>query len=293
MPSLKSGWMVVAGFLFGCMGVFVKLGAQHFSSAELVFYRSLFGLLVIFLIARLQGLPLATRCWKMHLWRGLSGFVALMLFFYAIGALPLATAMTLNYTSPLFLAFLSTLVLRERLRLPLFLGIALGFVGVVLLLRPTWHQDQLAAGLMGLTSGFFAGIAYLNVRQLGQAGEPPLRVVFYFTLLCTVGGGLWMALHTFHSVRLEDLLLLLGLGTTATLAQLAMTHAYRDGETLVAGSLAYSTVIFASLWGMLLWGEILVLSSWLGIALIVISGIIASRSNPLSAHKNPIQEKSP
>lgn len=293
MPSLKSGWMVVAGFLFGGMGVFVKLGAQHFSSAELVFYRSLFGLLVIFLIARLQRLPLATRCWKMHLWRGLSGFAALMLFFYAIGALPLAAAMTLNYTSPLFLAFLSTLVLRERLRLPLFLGIVLGFAGVVLLLRPTWHQDQLAAGLMGLTSGFLAGIAYLNVRQLGQAGEPPLRVVFYFTLLCTVGGGLWMTLHTFHSVGLEDFLLLLGLGATATLAQLAMTHAYRDGETLVAGSLAYSAVVFASLWGMLLWGENLALSSWLGIALIVISGIIASRSSPLSMQKNPTQENSP
>lgn len=277
MPALKSGWMVVAGFLFGCMGVFVKLGAQYFSSAELVFYRSLFGLLAIFLIVRARRLPLATPCWKAHLWRGLSGFAALMLFFYAIGSLPLATAVTLNYTSPLFLAFLTTLVLRERLHWPLALAILLGFVGVVLVLRPTLHQEQLVTGLGGLASGFLAGIAYLNVKQLGQMGEPEWRIVFYFTLLSTVGGGIWMIVHTFHPLEWDSFILLLGMGVTATLAQLAMTRAYREGSTLVAGSLAYSTVIFASLWGIVLWGEVLSPTSWMGVAIIVISGIIASR----------------
>lgn len=277
---MKSSWMVVAGFLFGLMGVFVKLGAQYFTSAELVFYRSLFGLLVIWLIVRVQGLPLATPAWKMHAWRGLSGFVALMLFFYAMVALPLATAVTLNYTSPLFLAFLSTLVLKERPHWPRMLAIALGFVGVTLLLRPTLHQDQAFAGLLGLGSGFLAGIAYLNVKQLGQMGEPEWRVVFYFTLISTVGGAAWMLAHRFHPVTPRGFLLLLGLGTTATLAQLAMTRAYRKGKTLAVGSLAYSTVVFAALWGIALWGEMLSPLSWLGIALIVLSGVIATRVTP-------------
>ena len=269
--------MVVAGFLFGCMGVFVKLGAPFFSSAELVFYRSLFGLLVIALIVISRNLTVATRHWKMHVWRGLSGFAALMLFFYAIGRLPLATAVTLNYTAPLFLAFLSVLILKERPHLPLILAILLGFAGVVLLLRPTLHQEQITAGLMGLASGFLAAIAYLNVKQLGQIGEPSFRIVFYFTLVCTVGGGLWMAAHTFHPVKPLSFLLLLGLGTSATLAQLAMTRAYREGNTLVVGSLAYSTVVFASLWGIALWHEMPPLFSWLGIALIILSGTLASR----------------
>jgi drug/metabolite transporter (DMT)-like permease len=270
--------MVVASFLFGCMGMFVKLGAQYFSSAELVFYRSLFGLLAIFLIVWARRLPLATPYWKMHLWRGVSGFAALMLFFYAIGSLPLATAITLNYTSPLFLALFTTLILRERLRLALIFAISLGFVGVALVLRPTLHQEQIVAGLMGLTSGFLAGIAYLNVKHLGQMGEPSFRVVFYFTLLCTVGGGVWMVAHTFHPITPANFLLLLGLGLSATLAQLAMTHAYREGNTLVVGSLAYSTVIFASLWGTLLWNEVLSASGWLGILLIIVSGVTASRA---------------
>ena len=111
---MKSGWMVVAGFLFALMGVFVKLGAKHFSSAELVFYRSLIGLVVIYAIVRQQGLSLSTPHRRMHIWRGLSGFFALMMFFYAIGALPLASAITLNYTSPLFLALLLTVVLKQK-----------------------------------------------------------------------------------------------------------------------------------------------------------------------------------
>ncbi len=277
---MTSSWMIVAGILFSIMGVFVKLGAQYFSSAELVFYRSLFGLLVIYLIIRLQGLSLATPNLKMHFWRGLSGFVALMLFFHAISALPLATAITLNYTSPLFLALFTTVMLREGPRPLLIFTIILGFAGVVLLLRPTLHAEQLSAGLLGLFSGFLAGIAYLNVRQLGALGEPEWRVVFYFTLFSTLGGGIWMLFHTFHALTLTRLAILLALGTTATLAQLAMTRAYRTGNTLVVGSLAYSTVIFASLWGVLLWQEILPLGSWLAIALIVLSGVISLRTTP-------------
>lgn len=133
---------------------------------------------------------------------------------------------------------------------------------------------------MGLASGFLAAIAYLNVKQLGQIGEPSFRIVFYFTLICTFGGGIWMGIHAFHPVSPRNFLLLLGLGATATLAQLAMTRAYREGDTLVVGSLAYSTVIFASLWGILLWQEILPLTSWMGIALIILSGVLASRVAP-------------
>lgn len=273
---MKSGWMVVAGFLFALMGVFVKLGAQHFSSAELVFYRSLIGLAVIYAIVRQQKLALATPHLRTHLWRGLSGFFALMLFFYAIGALPLASAITLNYTSPLFLALLLTIVLKQKPRWWLIGALVVGFIGVVLLLNPRFDGADFWPRLLGLGSGMLAGVAYLNVRQLGQAGEPEWRVVFYFTLVCTIGAGLWMLVHEFHVVTWDTLPILLGLGATATLAQLAMTRAYRLGNTLVVGSLAYSTVIFASLFGILLWDEALPLASWIAIALIVASGVISS-----------------
>ena len=277
---MKSSWMIVAGILFALMGVFVKLGSAYFSSAELVFYRSLIGLLVIFIIVRTQNFPLATPNWKMHIWRGLSGFVSLMLFFYAITQLPLATAITLNYTAPLFLTLITIIILKDRPHGAMLFAILLGFAGVILLLRPTLHQEQLISGLMGLTSGCLAGVAYFNVKQLGKIGEPEWRVVFYFTLISTVGAGIWMLAHHFHPLTPENLLVLLGLGTTATLAQLAMTRAYRLGSTMLVGTLAYSTVIFASLLGIALWHEVLPLTSWLAIAIIITSGIISARVTP-------------
>ena len=267
--------MLVAGFLFGCMGVFVKLGAQYFSSVELVFYRSFIGLLVVYVILRQQRVAVSTKLWQGHLWRGLSGSLALMLFFYCITVLPLATAVTLNYTSPLFLALLTTLVLKERLHLTLALTITLGFIGIVLLLQPTLEHNQLISGLLGLISGFFAGFAMMNVRQLGLRGEPDSRVVFYFSLIAAVISGVAMLLDTIHPVTFHNILILIGLGSSATLAQLAMTRAYRTGKTLVAGSLAYSTVVFASLFGMIIWGEKLPAVGWLGMILIIASGVLS------------------
>ena len=272
--------MLVAGLLFGCMGVFVKLGAAHFSYIELVFYRSFFGLLLVYGIMRSQRIGVATQHWRNHLWRGLSGSVAIALFFYCITVLPLATAVTLNYTAPLSLTLLTMLVFKDRFHLPLTIAIGVGFCGVVLLLHPTLQQDQLLPGLLGLISGFLAGVAYLNVKQLAMIGEPDTRTVFYFSLIASLGSGVWILFGTVHAITLEGFAILLGLGSSATLAQLAMTRAYRTGRTLVVGSLAYSTIVFASLFGMLLWDETLSLGSWLGMAFIIASGVLSLRLSP-------------
>lgn len=277
---MGSLWMLVAGFLFACMGVFVKLGAPYFSHIELVFYRSFFGLLIVFLLMRQQRISLVTRHFRNHLWRGISGTVALALFFYCITALPLATAITLNYTAPMFLTLLTMLIFKDKFHIPLTLAIVTGFCGVVLLLHPTLERDQLTTGLLGLISGFLAGIAYLNVKQLGALGEPDTRTVFYFSLTASLGSGVWMLFNTIHPLTPHSWLILLGLALTATLAQLAMTRAYRVGTTLVVSSLAYSTLVFACLFGIVLWNETLPLTSWAGMAFIIASGVISLRLSP-------------
>jgi drug/metabolite transporter (DMT)-like permease len=273
-------WMLVAGLLFACMGVFVKLGAAYFSNVELVFYRSFVGLIIIYAILRQRGGTLATPYWAGHLWRGVSGSIALLLFFYCITVLPLATAVTLNYTSPLFLTLLLMLVLRERFHAPLAIAIALGFVGMILLLHPTFERNQIIPGLLGLISGFFAGIAMLNVRELGRNGEPEWRTVVYFSLMATLISGAIMLSGPLHPITPGSLPILLGLGSSATLAQLALTRAYSTGKTLVASSLSYSAVVFATLFGILLWDEILSLSSWIGMALIIASGVASLKLAP-------------
>jgi drug/metabolite transporter (DMT)-like permease len=270
--------MLVAALGFAIMGALVKVGAQKFSSSELVFYRSIFGLMVIYFYIFRKKLPLATPVLFKQMSRALVGFAALVLFFYAIAHLPLATAITLNYTSPLFLAIFTPFLLHEKPKKTLFIMLAIGFAGISLLLKPTINSADWLAGSLGLLSGLGAALAYVHVKQLGKLNEPDWRTVFYFTLVSTIGAGLWMLLDSFHALDWQDLPVLLGLGLSATIAQLAMTRAYRTGDTLVVASLAYLTVVLASLFGVIWWHEHLSLDAYMAIGLIILSGIISVHS---------------
>ncbi|MFN3716735.1 MAG: DMT family transporter [Thiobacillus sp.] len=285
---MKSSWMLVAAALFALMGVLVKHLSAQFSSAELVFYRSVFGLVAIWIVItashRRLLAPLATPYARAHVWRGLSGFSALVLFFYAIARLPLATAVTLNYTAPLFLAGLSAWWLKERHGRGLVAAVLLGFVGIVLLLQPQVDGRAWGPALAGLVSGLLAAVAYVNVKALGRLGEPEWRVVFYFTLLSTLGGAAWMVAAGFHRPQADDWPWLVGVGVTATLAQLALTRAYHRGRTLTVGALAYSTVGFSAIYGVVLFGERLPGVAWAGMAAVAVAGMLAVRaSSPVRA----------
>jgi drug/metabolite transporter (DMT)-like permease len=284
LPNLGSFWILLATLCFAIMGALVKAGATKFSSLELVFYRSLFGLALISLFIFQRKLPLRSPVLAKQMARGWVGFLALLLLFYAIAHLPLATAMTLNYTSPLFLAALMPFMLKDekhshQTRRLLYLALLIGFVGVVLLLQPSLTHKDIVAGTLGLMSGAGAGLAYAYVKQLGKFNEPDWRTVFYFTLVSTLGAGAWMLLHHFTPIAWQDLPLLIGLGASATIAQLALTRAYRTGKTLIVASLSYTTVVFASLIAYFYWQETLSPYELLAIGLIILSGVISTYSN--------------
>ncbi len=277
--------MLLAGACFALMGVFAKIGVVWFSSHELVFYRSLVGLLLL-----LGGISLQ-RGWRggmvffgphagMQIRRGLIGFVALATFFYALVRLPLSVAVTLNYASPLFLALLMPWQLGERPSRAQYATVAAGFVGVLLMLRP-WQSeaDDLVAGLVGLFSGVMAAFAYIHVRKLGRLHEPEWRTVFWFALVCALGAGALAGVDGgWHGVvGLEQTAVLLALGVFATLGQLAMTRAYRTGRTVVVASFAYSTVVYASLLDVLIFDVKMPIMAWVGICITVLAGVLAAR----------------
>ena len=211
----------------------------------------------------------------MHVHRGVAGFVSLFMFFYALTELPVATAMTLNYSSPLFLAILLAVLARARPDAKLVGTVVLGFVGVVLLLRPTFAADLWWPGLVGLLSGAISSVAYWNVRELVQAEEPEARVVFYFGLFALAGAIVWMTPQPWHAPSVETGWTLAAVGALGALGQLAMTRAYGQGSTLVTAALSYSGIVFSSVIGIAFLGDRLGWASWLGIALIVAAGILA------------------
>jgi S-adenosylmethionine uptake transporter len=157
--------------------------------------------------------------------------------------------------------------------------VLLGFAGVIITLRPTIEQNQLFAGLVGLLSGMAAAMAQLQVTALGKAGEPEVRTVFYFSLGTTLLGtaaALFQPFTPWSQVSTEAAMWLVPIGIFASLGQWCMTRAYSHGATLVVANMQYSGIVFASIYSLALFGEQIPLLGWLGMTLIVISGILAT-----------------
>ncbi|HEX3139247.1 MAG TPA: DMT family transporter [Rhizobacter sp.] len=272
--------MILASFLFATMSVCVKLASELYATGEIVFYRGFVGALTLAIVAWRQGGTLRTRVPAMHFWRSISGVFALGLWFYAIGNLPLATAMTLNYMSSVWMALFliggAVMLGTSRVDGRLIATVLLGFAGVALILRPTIEENQLWHGLIGLLSGMIAATASLQVTALGRVGEPVYRIVFYFSL----GGMLLGAISTFwtgfHTHTWRGAALLLAVGVLATTAQMMMTRAYSTGKMLVNASLQYLGIAFSFGYGVLLFNDKITWMALLGMAFIVCSGLAAT-----------------
>jgi S-adenosylmethionine uptake transporter len=289
--------MVLASLFFASMSVCIKFASAHFNTLELVCWRGAIGIVFMAGLCRAQRVTLATPVPMMHVWRSIIGVLSLACWFYAIAKLPLATAMTLNYMSGVWVAaFLvgGTLVMGRLQDVgrqgPIVLTVLAGFAGVVLMLRPTIEQNQLFAGLIGLLSGLGAAFAYLQVAALGRVGEPEARTVFYFSVGATVAGAIGMVFTGMTAWTWPHALWLLPIGVLAALGQLCMTKAYTRGATLVVANLQYSGIVFAALFGLFLFGDQIPLLGWAGMALIIASGIAATFLRSRALPNPPAEE---
>lgn len=273
--------MLCSAFLFATMGVCVKLASAHYAAGEIVFYRGLIGALFIAGVSRMRGGDLRTTVPAMHFWRSAVGVVSLGLWFYALGHLPLATAITLNYMSSVWMAMFligGAVLMGSRGALDgrLIGTVLAGFCGVAMVLRPTMDSHQLWYGVAGLLSGMLAAIAYLQVTALGRIGEPEYRVVFYFSLGGMAAGALSMLLTGAHGHTWSGAGLLLATGVLATTAQIMMTRAYAIGHALTNASLQYLGIAFAFGYGVLLFDDPVTWMALGGMLLIVGAGLAAT-----------------
>ncbi|MDP3827160.1 MAG: EamA/RhaT family transporter, partial [Polaromonas sp.] len=177
---------------------------------------------------------------------------------------------------------------------PLVLTVITGFIGVVMMLRPTIEQNQAFAGLIGLMSGLLAAFAYMQVMALARVGEPETRTVFYFAVGSAVAGGLGMLVAGVSEWHWKPALWLLPLGVLASLGQLCMTRAYSMAKTrsatLVVANLQYSGIVFGAIYSLVLFGDRIPLLGWAGMALIVASGIAATVLRARAAPGAPAEE---
>ncbi len=281
---MQALWMVLAAFLFATMAVGIKIASHSFGLFELVFYRGLVSMVFMAAVMRARGTPLATPVPMMHAWRTAVGVFALSSWFYAIAHLPLATAMTLNYMSGVWVAAFviggALLYGKSPTRQgPLMATVLAGFAGVVMMLRPTLDQNQLFAGLVGLLSGLGASLAYLQVTALGKVGEPEGRTVFYFSIGTTLVGLVGVLVSGFtpwSGVSWQAAAWLIPIGVLASLGQWCMTRAFSRGATLLVANLQYVGIVFAAFYSLLLFGDQIDPMAWAGMVVIVASGVAAT-----------------
>lgn len=267
--------MLASGLLFSAMGALVKYLSAELPNEMVVFFRSVTGLLALLPWVLYRGAgQLKTKNLRGHLGRGLAGVAAMYCYFYAIAHLPLAEAVLLNFSTPLFIPFIAHLWLGEKVSARIWAAIGVGFVGIVLILKPGLDLFT-PVSLIGLASGLFAALAMVSIRRLTRT-EPALRIVFYFSLVCTAVSAVPL-LWRWQAPDSGLWALLIGMGALASLAQLLLTRAYSHAPAAQVGPFTYSTVVFAAVIGWIFWGEVPDLLSFGGTALVCLAGIMTIR----------------
>jgi len=273
---MQSLWMLLACLMFAIMGACVKVASEHHVSLpQIVLFRCLPSIFLILIWTRMTRRKMRPKRWQAHAVRNVFGLASMWMGFYALAHLPLSTAISLTYTSPLFIAgwmLIWGAGQRDPVRLT---SVALGFVGVVAILRPSISGDQWLPALIGLIAGASSAVTVMQIRTLARLGEPEWRTVFLFSCFVCLSAVAGLLVWGWPPVQAMGWLLLVGTGISGLFAQLAMTRAFGQGSTLLTAVLQYATIIFGAALGFVVWGDIPELLAFGGIVLIISAGLLS------------------
>ena len=263
--------MILAAVSFGFMATFVKLSCRTLPSMEVVFFRSFLGSIAIGAMILKEKTSWIGLNPKIMILRGITGFAALSLHFYAIKELNLGTAVMLNYTAPIFVVILARLMLGEKTIWIVKASILFSFVGLYLLVAPQFDVKPTPV-LLGICSGIFAAVAYVLIRYNGEK-ESPYTIIFYFTAISTIGSLPFLP-GSFHWPNASESLLLVGVTAGAFFGQVWLTSSIQGSPISAVLPFSYLTPVFAMLVGTVLLKEYLSFEMILGSLIIVGSGVV-------------------
>lgn len=282
--------MLLASLSFAFMGGFAKTVSEVLPPVEVTFFRNVFGVaLVGFAIYKspfkqIGGKPL------LLFFRGAMGFLALLAYFYIIAYIPLGEAVTYNKTSPIFVAIFAYLFLNEKLSKWAILAIGIGFIGIVLIAQPEGGSFD-KYDILGIFSGIGAALAYTSIRELREYYDTR-AIVMSFMGVGTLAPLLLMLVTPYVNppqsldfmfaefIMPEGIIwfYVLMMGLSATVSQLLMTKAYELTKAGIVGTISYSNIVFALIIGIMLGDPIPDIWTFLGILLVIISGLLVALS---------------
>ena len=280
-------YMLFASLLFALMGAAAKELSDSMSSVEVVFFRNVFGVLLILISIYKSPLnQLGGKFWLL-VFRGVAGFVALLFFFYNISKIPLGEAMTFSKTSTIFTAILAYMFLKEKLGVKGWIGVFIGFIGIIFITEFDGSSLE-KTDYLGILSGVGAALAYTSVRELRKFYDSR-AIVLSFMTIGTIGPIILMIIGSFYTnphldfmlgtftmPKSSDWLYIILLGIFATFAQIYMTKAYSFAKAGIIGTISYSDIAFSIILGLILGDSFPSILIIFGILLIVLSGLLVS-----------------
>jgi drug/metabolite transporter (DMT)-like permease len=265
-----------ASLIFAVLGAVVKVVSLSLTNEMIVFFRnfcSLFFILPWIWYSHPPG-GVRTALFSLHLLRSMAGLGAMYCFFYVIGRLQLSESFLLMSTAPLFIPIIAYVWIREPVEHKVRGAIIIGFVGIILILKPGIGVFQPIA-FIGLGAGLMGAVAMVSIRRMSSS-EPTIRIVFYFTVFGTLISAIPL-IWLWQSPKREIWWLLVLMGLLAAVGQFLLTKGYSLAPAAKVGPFSYSNVVFAMFLGWLLWGESLDSLTWIGAFLVCVAGIITTR----------------
>lgn len=275
--------MLLAVGLLSLMDAGLKLLAPHFPSLQVAALRGLVALPLVcaYVAWRRKGHTLLRVRWSLHLLRGALSITMLGLFAFALRTVPLAEAYTIFFVAPLMITALSGPVLGERVGAVRWTMIAVGFVGVIVVLRPSGAGVLSLAGLACLAAAAAYSVSAITVRILART-DTAESMVFWMTSMLAIGAALLAAPH-WVPLRMEHAPVLAGIAVTGFLGQLAITEAFRRTEASLVAPLEYTALAWGAGLDWLFWKTLPDSVTWIGAAIIIASGLVLLRRETVHA----------
>lgn len=280
------GLMVLAMLSFSMMNITIRMVVEHMPPAQMVFFRNIFSLCLIvpWIIARKESFELTyTSRIKGHFWRAGIGFVAMELWFYSLSIVPVTTATALSFTTPLFATIFAVFLLKETVGVRRIAAICVGFIGVVVILRPDATTLNYG-GMVVLGSSMFMALAGIMVKHLTKT-EAPETITFYMSLLMTPLS-LPFAIAVWQPMPVEYVGLLVLVALFSTTSQLLMANAFRHAQMTLLLPFDFLRLVFTGLFAYILFNETIDAPTIAGTLIILSSSVYI-------VHREALRRKEP
>ncbi|WP_368501971.1 DMT family transporter [Photobacterium sp. 1_MG-2023] len=268
---------IFSAFIFSVMNALIKAASETIPTAEIVFFRSLIGTVLILMLMRQARVRFSTAGIPLLVLRGVFGALYLLAFVYTIANIPIADAIILAYLSPFFVILLSHFVLKESLPRGAALWLAVVLLGAAMIINPLKYESFNLYAIAGIASAAFAACASITIKKLSKHHHT-YEIVFYFLFIATLISAYLMQ-DSFVMPQGIAWLYLFAIGAVSLLGQIFLTKAFTHENAAVVAVTRYIGIVFNILWGVLFWQEIPEALTLMGGVMIVVASMALGRKN--------------